>query len=105
MHAYVCVGQPHARCKMATVNKPFVVFNPRLNFTPLRSKSTRWQCELSEDTNGYVRVRTVQNSTLSENYKRWKGQMEVYLAASNAIAKDVNCNYFDVCMPFSVRGV
>ena len=56
-------------------NKPFVVFmiNPRLNSTPLR---------------GYVRVRTVQNSTVSENYKRWKGQMDVYLAASNASAKD-----------------
>ena len=51
-------------------NKPLVVFNPRLNSTPLRRKSTRWQGELSEYTIGYVRVRTVQNSTVSENYKR-----------------------------------
>ena len=29
-HGYVYVGQPRATCKMATANKPFVVFNPRL---------------------------------------------------------------------------
>ena len=48
----------------------------------------------------------VNSGNVSENYKRWKREMEVYLAASDTSAKDERyCNYFELCRPSSVRRV
>ena len=36
----------------------------------------------------------VNSGNVSENYKRWKRQMEVYLAASNASARDGKVQFY-----------